>query len=150
MQNQNLQQRNENQGKNLQKEIEEIKHKIKNANSLREVLKPEDFAKPDGWADKIAKGVQNKLKTNQLRKIFAEAKEICDMKIKNPESDSTKIYLLYPKLAYAKGRDLIPRDFYDLIKVCLDKLVKSKDKEDFKMFKEFLTAIVAYNKEYQR
>ncbi|RMB00042.1 type III-A CRISPR-associated protein Csm2 [Hydrogenothermus marinus] len=134
--------------------IDEITTEIKKANKLSEVLKPETFAIPNGWADEIVRQLKKgksgtSLKTSQLRKIFAEIKDICDKKIKGLSEDNTELYLLYPKLAYAKGRNLLPKDFYNLLVACLDKLKNSTDKEDFKAFEEFMTAIVAYNKQYE-
>lgn len=125
--------------------------KIKSAPKLSDVLTPKEFAPIGGWADKIAfelKSAKPKLNTSQLRKIFTEIKSICDDRevLKN----KTRLYLLYPKLAYAKGRELMPEVFYNLIVACLDKLKDGKaDEEDFKNFGDFMTAIVAYNKQYE-
>jgi len=134
--------------------IEEIKEEIERASKLSQVLTPDKFAPPEGWAKKIVealkRGRSTKLKTSQLRKIFTEVKEICDKKIKGIGDGDTELYLLYPKLAYAQGRDLMPKDFYELLVVCLNKLKNSGDKDDFKVFKEFMTAIVAYNKQYEK
>ncbi|WP_456393655.1 type III-A CRISPR-associated protein Csm2 [Persephonella sp.] len=139
--------------KGSQDNISKIKQNIINARKLSEVLKPEKFAPPGGWADLIVndlrRGKNSKLKTTQLRKIFTEVKEICEKQIKGISEDKTELYLLYPKLAYAYGRDLMPRNFYELLIACLDKLKNSSDKEDFRRFKEFMTAIVAYNKQYE-
>ena len=143
--------------------IEKITENIKKAGKLSEVLKPETFAPPGGWAFIITKQIKEQagkkdpktrkkfpeLKTSQLRKIFAEVKDICEKKKKNLSSDNTELYLLYPKLAYAQGRDLMPSNFYELMVACLDKLKNSNDKKDFEMFEEFMTAIVAYNKQYE-
>ena len=143
--------------------IEKITQEIKKANKLSEVLKPKVFAPPEGWAFIVTKQIKEQagkrdpktnkkfpqLKTSQLRKIFAEVKDICDKRIKGISQDNTELYLLYPKLAYAQGRDLMPRNFYELIVACLDKLKNSTDKKDFEMFEEFMTAIVAYNKQYE-
>ncbi len=139
--------------KHQEEYIEKITQEIKRAKKLSEVLKPKVFAPPGGWADKIVQGLKrgrsSKLKTSQLRKIFAEVKDICEKRIKGITQDETELYLLYPKLAYAQGRDLMPKNFYHLLVACLDKLKENADKEDFKMFEEFMTAIVAYNKQYE-
>ncbi|MDM7273356.1 type III-A CRISPR-associated protein Csm2, partial [Sulfurihydrogenibium azorense] len=112
-------------------------------------LTPKEFAPIGGWADKIAfelKSAKPKLNTSQLRKIFTEIKSICDNR-----EDKTSLYLLYPKLAYAKRRELMPEVFYNLIVACLDKLKDGKaDEKDFKNFGDFMTAIVAYNKQYEK
>lgn len=133
--------------------ISEITQKIKKAKKLSEILKPKFFAPPGGWADQIVQGLKQgrttKLKTSQLRKIFAEVKDICEKRVKGMSEDNTELYLLYPKLAYAQGRDLMPKNFYQLLVACLDKLKEDADKEDFKVFGQFMTAIVAYNKQYE-
>ncbi|RUM49026.1 MAG: type III-A CRISPR-associated protein Csm2 [Hydrogenothermus sp.] len=137
-------------------EIQEIIQKIRSAKKLSEVLTPKNFAPVGGWADKITQQIKKQagkydqktrkkfppLKTSQLRKIFSEVKEICQKK------NEVELYLLYPKLAYAEGRDLMPSNFYELLITCLDKLKENADKEDFKSFEQFMTAIVAYNKKY--
>ncbi len=141
-----------------QDEITLIKNKISKARKLSEVLKPEVFAPPDGWADRITRQLKDQhkqdrripeLKTSQLRKIFAEVRDICEKRKKEITTDNTELYLLYPKLAYAQGRDLMPKNFYELLIACLDKLKDSSDKNDFKAFEDFMTAIVAYNKQYE-
>ncbi len=143
--------------------IEDITKVIKKAKKLSEVLTPEVFAPPGGWAFIVTKQIKEQagkkdpktkkkfpqLKTSQLRKIFAEVKDICDKRIRGISQDNTELYLLYPKLAYAQGRDLMPMNFYELLIACLDKLRNSTDKKDFGMFEEFMTAIVAYNKQYE-
>jgi CRISPR-associated protein Csm2 len=50
---------------------------------------------------------------------------------------------IQPKLAYAYGRGLIPKEFYELMSSCLA-LVKTGD--DFKRFMEYVRAMMAYHK----
>lgn len=134
--------------------IEKFTEKIKNSKSLSEVLNPQDFAPFEtGWAYKIVKQLKcqhekNKklfpeFKTTQLRKIFTEIKEITQQKNKE------RLFLLYPKLAYSKGRKLIPDNFYKLLVACLDKLKVSNNSEDFDRFEKFIETIVAYNKYFE-
>jgi len=149
--------RNPNQQKNNGQDnsfnnTNDLVQKIKSAPKLSDVLTPKEFAPIGGYADKIAfelKSAKPKLNTSQLRKIFTEIKSICDNREKVLQEDKTPLYLLYPKLAYAKGRELMPEVFYNLIVACLDKLKDGADKEDFKNFGDFMTAIVAYNKQYE-
>lgn len=149
--------RNPNQQKNNRQDnsfinTNNLVEKIKSAPKLSDVLTPKEFAPIGGWAYEIAlelKSAKPKLNTSQLRKIFTEIKSICDNREKVLQ-DKTHLYLLYPKLAYAKGRELMPEVFYNLIVACLDKLKDEKaDEEDFKNFGDFMTAIVAYNKQYE-
>jgi CRISPR-associated protein Csm2 len=167
-----------NQGQNQGQKQDEEKHeheytkeiakKIREGQSLASVLKPEEFAKPCGYAEKIVEELGNKLKTSQLRKIFTEIKNIYEAQKKKTASSKdeskkdeskdekikdeikVRIYLLYPKLAYAKGRGLMPDAFYELLNACLDKLVeKGSKEEDFESFFQFITAIVAYSKKHE-
>ncbi|MGC9081366.1 type III-A CRISPR-associated protein Csm2 [Sulfurihydrogenibium sp.] len=141
--------RNQGQYQRHSEEIQKLIKKIREGQSLASVLKPEEFAKPGGYAEKIVEELRNKLKTSQLRKIFTEIKNICEVQIKKPDSSKVEIYLLYPKLAYSMGRGLMPEDFYNLMEACLNKL-ENGSKEDFERFLQFITAIVAYNKKYDR
>jgi CRISPR-associated protein Csm2 len=134
--------------------IESFTKEILNSSSLSQVLKPKEFAPFEtGWAYKIVKQLKcqheeerkkyPEFKTTQLRKIFTEIKEIAQ------KEDKERLFLLYPKLAYSKGRKLIPENFYKLIIACLDKLKTSSNSEDFKAFEKFIEAIVAYNKYFE-
>ena len=134
--------------------IENFTKKINSAKSLSDILKPQEFAPFEtGWAYKIVKQLKcqhekdkrkfPEFKTTQLRKIFTEIKEISQQKSKD------RLFLLYPKLAYSKGRKLIPDNFYKLIVACLDKLKVSSNPEDFEKFEKFIEAIVAYNKYFE-
>ena len=127
-------------------DISKVIEKIKEKKTFIEII-PEDFAKEEGYAYIIAKNVNDKMKVNQLRKIFTQIKKIeNEIKGKKEEDvlDKTKIILLLPELAYAYGRNLITKDFYDLMKICLnDKLIHKKD---FNNFVKFLSAILSYHK----
>lgn len=130
-------------------EIYEIIKEIKMADSLSNVLEPKKFAPVDGWADKLTKILydnKKQIKSSQLRKVFNQIKQVCD---KADLENKVDLYLIYPNLVYAKARDLIPNEFYELMVACLDKLKESKNKEDYKRFGEFMTAIVAYNKRFR-
>jgi CRISPR-associated protein Csm2 len=129
--------------------------------SIREVapmsnLSPKDFADEGGYADILAgffveqdmKQHKDRLKPTQLRKVFHTLKTI-ERKYK-PKGDEeafiiSDVLSLKPELAYAMGRELIPIEFYDLMKNSLTapKLPKVKD---FRRLIEFLTALLAYHK----
>lgn len=115
-----------------------------------------DLFAPDGkWASEIAKCLGKKMKINQLRKVFGEIKRIeVTLKRRGKKEDDPfedpRIFLLIPQLAYAKARDLISKDFYELLKIIIgdSKTTKIKTVGDYKRFVEFMTAIVAYHKQY--
>jgi len=129
--------------------VEEVVEKIKKISNLSEGLRVEDFAKEDGDADKIVRELKG-LNPAQLRKFFDAVKEIGDkLETGRWEDVSEKFYLLHPQLAYARGRDVIPVKFYDLMKICLSKIDIGNDeqkKKSYERFTRFLEAIVAYQK----
>ncbi len=124
---------------------------IKNVDSLKEVFKPEDYALPDGWAHKTAQSLsKDAMNSNQLRKIFTQLKTIEDKIDRSKSSEITneqmnEILLIMPQIAYANGRRLISWPFYNLMKECITPK-KIKDKEDYKSFVSFYTAVIAYSK----
>jgi CRISPR-associated protein Csm2 len=107
----------------------------------------ESFAGKDQWADKFMKARHKDLKINQLRNFFGEIQSIQ----KNPkiwEKGQDKelkeaVSLLQMNLAYDFGRNVITRDFYDIITVSLAKV---KVEEDFKKFVVFIKSLIAYHK----
>ncbi|WP_025640919.1 type III-A CRISPR-associated protein Csm2 [Schnuerera ultunensis] len=134
-----------------QNPINNLISEIKKAQSLKEVFIPEKYALPDGWAYKTAENLNEKaMNSNQLRKIFTQLKTIEESVNRNKENKLTneqmnQILLIMPQIAYARGRDLIPSTFYNLMKECITPN-KIKDKEDYKSFVGFYTAVVAYSK----
>ncbi|MEO0091507.1 MAG: type III-A CRISPR-associated protein Csm2 [candidate division WOR-3 bacterium] len=127
---------------------EDFAEQIKKFSDLTEKsLKPEEYAKPDGWAESIAKEQKDKIKTAQLRKFFNKIKSL-----QRNKSDIKTIKLelikLIPQLAFAKGRNVISKDFYDLLMACIwgNNTCRIKSKEEFDNFVSFLEAIVAYHK----
>jgi CRISPR-associated protein Csm2 len=131
--------------------INEMISKIRGARTLKEVFTPEQYALPNGWADKTARSLSKQaMNSNQLRKIFTQLKSIEDKVDRNKNNELTdaqknEILLIMPQIAYAKGRDLIPWEFYNLMKECITPK-KIKDRDDYKSFVNFYTAVVAYSK----
>jgi CRISPR-associated protein Csm2 len=130
-------------------DVDDVVDKIKRISNFSKELNVENFAKENGYADKIAKELKD-LNPTQLRRFFDAVKEI-ENKLKTGEWDSIseKFYLLQPQLAYAKGRRVIPARFYELMKVCLNKIDIGDDeqkKKNYERFTRFLEAIVAYQK----
>ncbi len=138
-----------NHNKNKSGPLQGIIDSIKKANSLKDVLVPEAYALPFGWADKAAKNLNKQtsaLNTNQLRKFLSELKSIDLVANKdNYDQYKHKIFLLMPQIAYAHGRKIVNRDFYNLMKECITP-TKLKTYDDFKAFVNFYVAIVAYFK----
>jgi len=134
--------------------MDEIIQAIKAINSFKEVSII-SFAPADKWSDQIAKKLGDKMKTTQLRKFFTSIK-LMEQKIKGKDKNDTfndpSLYMLLPYLAYAKARKLIIPDFYNLVKEIIGDGQNGKIKkvEDFQRFVEFMTAIVAYHKQYSK
>lgn len=138
--------------------ISEVKKTINELSGMSE-LDPEIFCKEEGLADSLIQEFKKHgkdLKPTQLRKIFHELKAIqrdVQKEIKEEEDKKKsldapfrkRVIKLMPAMAYATGRDLIPKDFYELMKICLAP-EKLKTYGDFLRVAEFTEAIMAYHK----
>ncbi|HHV45567.1 MAG TPA: type III-A CRISPR-associated protein Csm2 [Tissierellia bacterium] len=138
--------------------IEEVIREINKANTLKDAFIPEKYALPGGWADKVAsnigRGKDAGMNSNQLRKVFTQLKAIEEKVNRNSDDKLTReqmneILLLMPQVAYAHGRSLISTHFYNLLKECITPK-KIKDREDYRSFVKFYTAVVAYSKMYNK
>ena len=127
--------------------IEELTGRVRagTGRKLTQIFTDEEILKPNGLADEIAKELRNNLKSTQLRKVFDKIKEI-ENALNRGEDYRSKILELYPKLAYSTGRKLMPRKFFNLLTLLLEKA--ERDREDAKMVVRLITAIVAYSKLY--
>ena len=146
--------RSDNRGRSDNNEIGKILDEIGKLEMLKD-LSIKLIADENGYADKIAHTLRN-MKTTQLRRFFGAIKLI-ERTIEEENSEKAwdeveaEFYLLKPKIAYAKGRKLIPEEFYQVLKVSLNKINvgTNEDKiENFKRFVKFLESIVAYHKFY--
>ena len=103
------------------------------------------------YADTLAYKLRN-MKTTQLRRFFGAVKEIeTNLKGKSWEGVEADFYLLKPKLAYAKGRKLIPAEFHEVVKTSMNKVDVGNNQDkiaNYKKFVRFLESIVAYHKFY--
>lgn len=137
--------------KRLDPEIKEILGEINNLKMLKE-LKTNKFADEGGYADKLAASRSLKtLKTTQIRKFFGAVRDIGANLEKGWENVEADFYLLKPKLANARGRGLIPEEFYELMKACMNKVDVGSEEDkakNFQRFVEFFEAVVAYHKYY--
>ena len=132
-----------------------------NLQDLKEVpqkLKKPSFEDVGGYGDKIAyqfsqKG--KKINSNQIRRYYGEIKRI--ERYGNWEDAKNDFYLFKPRMAIAvartsSGNNLIPLEFYNLIKITMDKVnVKNNAELSFKnleLFADFFEAIVGFHKYY--
>lgn len=138
---------------------ENIIDELREPGTLMKLLEPEQFADERQVAYELAKeyvyGKKKEMKTTQLRKVFHALKEKeRELKGKAEETEldqnsKNSLRLFIPELAYARGRDLIPKGFYDLMRLCLssDKLVRVGD---LRVLMQFLTALLAYYKYHEK
>ncbi|MEG3224831.1 MAG: type III-A CRISPR-associated protein Csm2 [Methanobacteriales archaeon Met13] len=136
-------------GRRMDPEIKDVISNIKGLEMLKD-MDAKVFADEDGYADIISRRlVRSKLKTSQLRKFFGAIRDI--EREKEWDKMETQFYLLKPKLANSRGRDLIPEEFYQVMKVSMSKVDKGSDEDkvnNFNRMVEFIEAIVAYHKYY--
>lgn len=128
---------------------------LKQPQALSHLLKLEDFAEPDTLAEALAKAYKGKLKATQLRRFFHTLKDIERGTHGRREDESLpaeirhQLLPIMPELAYARGRDLIPDDFYRLLRACLT-VQKLPTVGDLRLLVNFLTAILAYHKFHEK
>ncbi len=122
----------------------ELNRYIGNLNSLN-VIDLESMVGASGVAEAIACCIT--FKATQLRKLFYQVKLIHQDIKKEGDVGRLKVSIakLIPHLAYAKGRDLIDENFYQLTK---NMLLKVETSEDFRIFVDIFEAIVAYHRYY--
>lgn len=134
---------------------ENILTELDKQGTLTTLLPIEQFAEPKQLADELADEFRAGLKPTQLRKIFHAIKAI-ERRFKgedasnqlNPQ-DKVDIHMLVPELAYARGRDLIPQKFYELMRRCLSDQ-KMQTVGDLLRLAQLLTAVLAYHKYHEK
>lgn len=135
--------------------VQQVKNHITNCGTMAE-LDPVLFCEEDGMADSLARSFPRgsdlgELRSTQLRKVFQGLRAV--QRLISRESPNNPFWTehgqavarILPMLAYAAGRKLLPRDFYDILKVCLSPQ-KLQTNADFARVDEFVTAILAYHK----
>lgn len=141
-------------GQQRDDEISDIVARIERCKNLVEIS-IEDIAKEDGIAEKLARNFRGGLKTTQLRKFFDSiVTNQENLKTKGWKSIESDFFMIRPNLAYAKGRKLIPDQFYRIVTLCLDRVspdgsTEEQKKENYGRFVELLQALVAYSKYYE-
>lgn len=133
--------------------VNELKRLLSQSGTLTKLLKPEEFALEGQVAADIAQRYKDELKPNQARRIFHTFKEIdrntrhASAEADLSDDDRMRLTLLMPELAYAVGRDLIPREFYEVLRLCLQR-DKLQTVGDLRRLVQFLSAVLAYQKFY--
>jgi CRISPR-associated protein Csm2 len=114
----------------------------------------QELVLPNGVLDQLARHLARNLKATQLRRVFHDLKRLeQDAKRGRQSIDRlrTKLALTLPELAYAYGREVIPREFYEFMRSLLHPPnERFQDKEDVQRLVEILTALLAYHKFHER
>ncbi|MCD6519489.1 MAG: type III-A CRISPR-associated protein Csm2 [Anaerolineae bacterium] len=123
--------------------------RLQQKKGLAELITPEDFCDEGAVASALAR--DKRLKSSQLRRVFGAVRTLeRQVARENDETELNlhirqRLALLRAELAYAKGRKLIPKDFYQVMTKCLQKDHLSTV-ADLRRLGEFLSAVVAYQK----
>ncbi len=134
----------------VQKLMDELKEQVQNARRLS-ALSIEELVLPDGALDQLARHFGQTLKATQLRRVFHDIKRL-EQTARRSKPDEfshirTQLALTLPELAYAYGRDVIPREFYEFMRTLLHPpSERFQGKEDVQRLVEILTALLAYHK----
>lgn len=128
--------------------VQAVIQRIKDLKRMSD-LQVEEFALEGGLADQVVQAVGSaELKPTQLRKVFHTLKNI-QQQVKGKEPgdrfDPAQLLTLMPVLAYSVGRQLIPRDFYNLLKEVFSPQ-RLQTNADFLRAFDFVEAILAYHK----
>lgn len=99
------------------------------------------FMGSEGWSKSFMQKNHGNIKMNQLRNFFNEIKV---MKTKFSKEEKVK---LETNLAYDYGRNVITKDFYDVIS---RSLAKTNDGKDFEKFVSFIESLIAYHKFFEK
>jgi CRISPR type III-A-associated protein Csm2 len=147
-------QKEQSQKGDLKEKIADIKEKLKQINcfsdvSLRTITNPYD-----GWASLLANYFKSKFKITQLRKLFNEIKNTTKQAETDLEKAKQNLWRIYPIIAYAEARKLIPPDFAQILNEIIRKVDECEDpakqRESFKRLEDFATALYAYFKKYDK
>ncbi len=121
---------------------------IQRLRKLSELQITRDLVGENSWLHKIAREFatarreEDKLKPTQLRRVFHDLK-----RLEKQRFNEAMVAMIMPQLAYAYGRNVIPRPFYEFMRGLLSKV---QDKEDLERLSQLLTTLLAYHKFHER
>jgi len=103
------------------------------------------FAKSGAVADVFMKQFHERVKINQLRNFFGEIKKVQNSKSIFDDDARLKdeLAVLEMNLAYDYGRNVITKEFYQLMVQSLSKIITA---DDFSKFVTFIKSLIAYHK----
>ena len=110
----------------------------------------EEITKENGIAESFVQEIRGQLNPSQLRKFFDTiVRNQEQIREKGWDAARAEFYMIRPSLAYAKGRKLIPNEFFDLVDTCMKKIPAGTEDQRIKNYDRFvdlMKAIVAYAK----
>jgi len=98
-------------------------------------------------AEKLGRHLGGRLSTSQIRRIFSDVKQM-------ENYDKNRLNLLRPKMAYTAARHghkkqgRLVGEIVDLQEVLDECIRKTNSEEEFKNFRDFFEAILAYHRYY--
>ena len=111
---------------------------------LREIVAPRKYA------ERIAENLSGQVNMTQLRKFFNEVKRVCTLGKKGKtEIAKTKLWRLYYKIPYATARNLLPKEFAEVLTEVMQKVEKCNTPKDYEQLDDFFSALIAYAKYYE-
>ena len=127
----------------------DILNKIEQVKNLADI-DVEEIARENGIAESFVLAIRGQLNPTQLRKFFDTIiRNQALLREKGWDAAQAEFYMLRPSLAYAKGRKLIPDDFFNLVDTCMKKIPADKEdqtRKNYDRFVDLMKAIVAYAK----
>lgn len=132
------------------RELQQLIRLIRQAKQLRN-LPIEELVLPGKELDQLAEHFAQTLKPTQLRRVFHDFKRLERQALHDFPQARSELIMTLPELAYAYGRDVIPKEFYKLMKELLNPPnERLQDKEDVQALMKILTTLLAYHKFHGR
>jgi len=104
----------------------------------------------ENWSKTIHQSGENRInKRTQLRKFYDEVVRFNGLAKADPtEWDNIAPYvnMLIAKAVYAQGRNLVTKDFVEMLKVCVAQV---KDGRDLDVFANFFEAFIGFYRQYE-
>ena len=148
--------REEERESRAQQLVRNLVSRINQVSKLSELELTDDLVSEKGELSQLAEEFANakeerdKLKPTQLRRVFHDLKRL-EQKARRRQQAFTEVRtalaLTLPELAYAYGREVIPRPFYDLVKALLQRV---QDVNDLQRLVALLSVLLAYHKYHEK
>ena len=112
--------------------------------------KRDEYKEFINYAEKFAENSKN-VSSNQIRQFYDEIIDIYENK-NNVKEIKKGLTFLKVKLTYSQARKVITEDFSRNLQKFIDLVINNSEdiEKNFKIFKEFMEAFVAYNKLYSK